>query len=109
MPADGRSEFEAGFLGVMLFGMNKVGKKLHFAATLMVALGTFISAFWILSVNSWMQRPVGYEMGATGQFLPGPSWWDIVFNPSFLAWPTRSSLPISPPPWWSMGSVPGTC
>ncbi|MCP5396967.1 MAG: cytochrome ubiquinol oxidase subunit I [Sphingomonadaceae bacterium] len=74
---------EAGFLGVMLFGMNKVGRKLHFFATLMVASGTFVSAFWILSVNSWMQTPVGYEMGANGQFLPGPSWWDIVFNPSF--------------------------
>ena len=74
---------EAGFLGVMLFGMNKVGKKLHFAATLMVALGTFVSAFWILSVNSWMQTPTGHIMGANGQFLPGDSWWDIVFNPSF--------------------------
>ena len=74
---------EAGFLGVMLFGMEKVGKKLHFAATLMVALGTFVSAFWILSVNSWMQTPTGYEMGANGQFLPGPNWWEIVFNPSF--------------------------
>jgi len=74
---------EAGFLGVMLFGMEKVGKKLHFAATCMVALGTFVSAFWILSVNSWMHTPVGFEMGANGQFLPGPSWWDIVFNPSF--------------------------
>ncbi|ANK11744.1 cytochrome ubiquinol oxidase subunit I [Erythrobacter neustonensis] len=74
---------EAGFLGVMLFGMEKVGKKLHFAATLMVALGTFVSAFWILSVNSWMQTPTGYLVGANGQFLPGDSWWDIVFNPSF--------------------------
>ncbi|MXO70935.1 cytochrome ubiquinol oxidase subunit I [Alteraurantiacibacter buctensis] len=74
---------EAGFLGVMLFGMNKVGPRLHFAATLMVALGTFISAFWILSVNSWMQTPTGYEIGANGQFLPGESWWAIVFNPSF--------------------------
>lgn len=74
---------EAGFLGVMLFGMNKVGKGLHFAATCMVALGTLISATWILSVNSWMQTPAGFEMGANGQFLPGPSWWAIVFNPSF--------------------------
>ncbi|MEZ5679993.1 MAG: cytochrome ubiquinol oxidase subunit I [Erythrobacter sp.] len=74
---------EAGFLGVMLFGMNKVGRGLHFTATLMVALGTFVSAFWILSVNSWMQTPTGYEIGANGQFLPGESWWDIVFNPSF--------------------------
>jgi len=74
---------EAGFLGVMLFGINKVGKGLHFAATCAVAIGTFISAFWILSVNSWMQTPVGYEIGANGQFLPGPSWIAIIFNPSF--------------------------
>ena len=74
---------EAGFLGVMLFGMNRVGKKLHFAATLMVAIGTAISAFWIISVNSWMQTPVGFEMGANGQFLPGDSWAAIVFSPSF--------------------------
>jgi cytochrome bd ubiquinol oxidase subunit I len=74
---------EAGFLGVMLFGMNKVGKKLHFTATLMVALGTFISAFWILSVNSWMQTPVGHEIAANGQFVPGESWAAIIFNPSF--------------------------
>lgn len=74
---------EAGFLGVMLFGMNKVGPKLHFAATLMVAIGTFVSAFWILSVNSWMQTPTGHILGANGQFLPGDSWWNIVFNPSF--------------------------
>ncbi|MEL7690882.1 cytochrome ubiquinol oxidase subunit I [Citromicrobium bathyomarinum] len=74
---------EAGFLGVMLFGMNRVGRKLHFAATLMVAVGTFISAFWILSVNSWMQTPVGYEIGANGQYLPGDSWVTIIFNPSF--------------------------
>ena len=74
---------EAGFLGVMLFGIKKVGPRLHFAATCMVALGTFVSAFWILSVNSWMQTPTGYEIGANGQFLPGPSWAAIIFNPSF--------------------------
>ena len=74
---------EAGFLGVMLFGMSKVGKGLHFTATLAVAVGTFISAFWILSVNSWMQTPQGYEIAANGQFVPGPSWWAIIFNPSF--------------------------
>ena len=74
---------EAGFLGVMLFGMNRVGRGLHFAATLMVAIGTFISAFWILSVNSWMQTPTGFEMGPNGEFLPGPSWAAIIFNPSF--------------------------
>lgn len=74
---------EAGFLGVMLFGMKKVGPRLHFGATLMVALGTFISAFWILSVNSWMHTPQGHILTADGRFLPGPSWIAIIFNPSF--------------------------
>ena len=73
---------EAGFLGVMLFGMNRVGKTLHFVATLAVAVGTFISAFWILSANSWMQTPAGYTMAANGQFLPA-DWLAIIFNPSF--------------------------
>lgn len=73
---------EAGFLGVMLFGMNRVGKRLHFFATLMVAFGTFVSAFWILSVNSWMQTPAGYGINEHGQFVPD-DWWAIVFNPSF--------------------------
>jgi len=60
---------EAGFLGVMLFGMNKVGRGLHFTATLAVAAGTFISAFWILSANSFMQTPAGYATSANGQFV----------------------------------------
>ena len=51
---------EAGFLGVMLFGLKRVGKRLHFFATAMVAFGTFMSAFWILAVNSWMQTPAGH-------------------------------------------------
>ncbi len=74
---------EAGFLGVMLFGMKKVGPGLHFAATCCVALGTFISAFWILSANSWMQTPVGYAINAQGQFINAGSWATIIFNPSF--------------------------
>jgi cytochrome bd ubiquinol oxidase subunit I len=74
---------EAGFLGVMLFGMKKVGRRLHFSATLMVAIGTFISAFWILSVNSWMQTPTGYAINEHGQFVPAGSWATIIFNPSF--------------------------
>ena len=74
---------EAGFLGVMLFGMNKVGKNLHFAATCMVALGTFISAFWILSVNSWMHTPTGFARNEVGQFVVAGSWLDVIFNPSF--------------------------
>jgi cytochrome d ubiquinol oxidase subunit I len=73
---------EAGFLGVMLFGMNRVGRGLHFTATLAVAVGTFISAFWILSANSWMQTPVGYTTNAAGQFVP-VDWLAIIFNPSF--------------------------
>jgi cytochrome d ubiquinol oxidase subunit I len=73
---------EAGFLGVMLFGMNKVGKGLHFFATLMVAIGTLFSAFWILSVNSWMQTPAGFGFNEAGQFIP-LDWFEIIFNPSF--------------------------
>jgi len=73
---------EAGFLGVMLFGLKRVGPKLHFFATLMVAIGTLISAFWILSANSWMQTPTGHTMNAAGQFV-AESWWKLIFNPSF--------------------------
>jgi cytochrome d ubiquinol oxidase subunit I len=73
---------EAGFLGVMLFGMNRVGRRLHFAATLAVAAGTFFSAFWILSANSWMQTPTGHAMNEAGQFVPA-DWLQIIFNPSF--------------------------
>ena len=73
---------EAGFLGVMLFGLNRVGRHLHFVATLMVALGTFMSAFWILSVNSWMQTPAGYAVNAVGQFVV-TDWWAVILNPSF--------------------------
>ena len=74
---------EAGFLGVMLFGISKVGKGLHFFATAMVATGTLISATWIISVNSWMQTPVGFAMNARGQFVPSGGWLPIIFNPSF--------------------------
>ena len=73
---------EAGFLGVMLFGRNRVGPGLHYLSTLMVALGTLISATWILSVNSWMQTPAGFAINDVGQFVP-VDWWAIVFNPSF--------------------------
>jgi cytochrome d ubiquinol oxidase subunit I len=74
---------EAGFLGVMLFGMQRVGPRLHFFATSMVAIGTFISAFWILSVNSWMQTPTGHAINDQGQFVPAAGWLPIIFNPSF--------------------------
>ena len=72
---------EAGFLGIMLFGWNRVGPKAHFVATLMVAVGTLISTFWILSSNSWMQTPQGVEI-INGKVIP-VDWMKIVFNPSF--------------------------
>ncbi|CAO3305669.1 cytochrome bd ubiquinol oxidase subunit I [Pseudomonas sp. P14-2025] len=72
---------EAGFLGVMLFGWDRVGRKLHFFATVMVAIGTLISMFWILSSNSWMQTPQGIEI-IDGRVVP-LDWFKIVFNPSF--------------------------
>ncbi|QZP31443.1 cytochrome ubiquinol oxidase subunit I [Pseudomonas sp. DR48] len=73
---------EAGFLGIMLFGLKKVGPRLHFFATCAVAVGSLISAFWILSANSWMQTPAGYAIGADGRFI-AENWWAIIFNPSF--------------------------
>ncbi|HEX9360043.1 MAG TPA: cytochrome ubiquinol oxidase subunit I, partial [Bradyrhizobium sp.] len=73
---------ESGFLGVMLFGLKRVGPRLHFLATVMVAIGTLISAFWILSSNSWMQTPTGYAVNADGQFVAA-DWLKVVFNPSF--------------------------
>ena len=72
---------EAGFLGVALFGWNKVGPGLHFFATLMVALGTLVSATWILASNSWMQTPQGYEI-IGGRIVP-VAWLKVIFNPSF--------------------------
>lgn len=76
---------EASFLGVMLFGWKKVGPKLHFTATVLVAIGTSISAFWILSANSWMQTPQGFQIMADGRF-EAVDYLAVVFNPSF---PTR--------------------
>jgi cytochrome bd ubiquinol oxidase subunit I len=73
---------EAGFLGVMLFGWNRVPKALHFLATLLVALGTTVSAFWIMSANSWMQTPNGYEI-VNGRYIVA-DWWHAVFSPSFI-------------------------
>lgn len=72
---------EAGFLGVALFGWNKVGPGLHFFATLMVALGTLVSATWILASNSWMQTPQGFDV-ESGRVVP-VDWLAVIFNPSF--------------------------
>jgi cytochrome d ubiquinol oxidase subunit I len=73
---------EASFLGVMLFGWKKVGPGLHFAATVLVALGTLTSAFWIISANSWMQHPTGYVRLADGA-LRAVDWMQVIFSPTF--------------------------
>jgi len=75
---------EASFLGVMLFGWKKVGPRLHFTATALVAFGTVVSAFWILSANSWMQHPTGFEQLADGT-LRATSWMQVIFSPTFPA------------------------
>ena len=72
---------EAGFLGVMLFGWNKVGPGLHWFATIMVAIGTLVSATWILASNSWMHTPQGFEI-ISGRVVP-VDWLTVIFNPSF--------------------------
>jgi cytochrome d ubiquinol oxidase subunit I len=75
---------EAGFIGVMLFGMRRVGPALHFFACCMVALGAVFSAFWILAANSWMQTPAGFTITADGKFAVA-DWWQALFTPS-LPW-----------------------
>ncbi|NMI16408.1 cytochrome ubiquinol oxidase subunit I [Xanthomonas hortorum] len=72
---------EASFLGVMMFGWGRISERLHFFATCMVALGTLFSTFWILSSNSWLQTPAGYEV-VDGIVHP-QDWLQIIFNPSF--------------------------
>lgn len=72
---------EAGFLGVMLFGWNKVGPGLHLFATIMVATGTLISATWIIASNSWMQTPQGFEI--VNNVVVPVDWLKVIFNPSF--------------------------
>ncbi len=72
---------EATFLGIMLFGINRVSNRVHTFSTLMVAIGTSFSAFWILALDSWMQTPAGFEMRDGVAYVT--SWWDVIFNPSF--------------------------
>ncbi|MEN8720851.1 MAG: cytochrome ubiquinol oxidase subunit I, partial [Oceanococcaceae bacterium] len=72
---------EASFLGVMLFGKNRVSNKVHLWCTFLVAFGTTLSAFWILALNSWMQTPAGITM-VDGRAMVD-SWWAVIFNPSF--------------------------
>ena len=73
---------EASFLGVMLFGWKKVGRGLHFTSTAIVAVGTLVSAFWIISANSWMQHPVSFTLDATGRMI-ALDWWSVIFSPTF--------------------------
>jgi cytochrome d ubiquinol oxidase subunit I len=73
---------ESGFVGVMLFGMNRIGPRLHFVYCVAVALGAVISAFWILAANSWMQTPAGFRLAADGNFELA-SWTDAIFTQSF--------------------------
>ena len=72
---------EATFLGVMLFGMDRVPGWVHVAASGIVAFGTTVSAFWILALNSWMQTPAGHVNSPNG--IVAASWWAVIFNPSF--------------------------
>ncbi|TWG65935.1 cytochrome ubiquinol oxidase subunit I [Aminobacter sp. J44] len=72
---------EAMFLGIMLFGFRRVSNFVHTLATVLVAAGTTLSAFWILALNSWMQTPAGFEM-IDGVAHP-TDWWDVILNPSF--------------------------
>lgn len=71
---------EATFLGIMLFGIDRVSQRIHTLATFLVAIGTSLSAFWIIALNSWMQTPTGYEM-RNGVAFP-VNWFEIIFNPS---------------------------
>ena len=72
---------EAGFLGIMLFGHGRVSERVHMMATFFVAIGTSLSAFWILALNSWMQTPTGHEI-INGEFHVR-NWIEVIFNPSF--------------------------
>jgi cytochrome d ubiquinol oxidase subunit I len=72
---------EAGFIGIMLFGQDRVGERIHFAACVIVAIGTVISAFRIIAANSWMHTPVHYHIQEGGR-LVATDFWGVVFNPS---------------------------
>ena len=72
---------EASFLGIMLFGKNRVSNRVHLISSFFVAFGTTLSAFWILSLNSWMQTPTGYHL--EDGVVMVDSWMEVIFNPSF--------------------------
>ena len=72
---------EASFLGIMLFGKDRVSNRMHLISSFLVAFGTTLSAFWILSLNSWMQTPTGYYL--ENGVVMVDSWMEVIFNPSF--------------------------
>ena len=102
---------ESGFLAVLLFGWDKVGRKLHFFSTCMVCLGAHFSAVWIVVANSWMQTPAGYKI-VTHNGIPRAEitdFWQLVFNPSMVdrlshvvvgAWSTGAFLVVSVSAWY---------
>jgi len=102
---------ESGFLALLLFGWDRVGRKLHFFATCMVCLGAHFSAVWIVVANSWMQTPAGYHIVGEGLHARAEitDFWALVFNPSMLerlshticgAWQSGSFLAISVSAWY---------
>ncbi|MDD3178800.1 MAG: cytochrome ubiquinol oxidase subunit I [Opitutaceae bacterium] len=102
---------ESGFLAVLLFGWDKVGPRMHFLATCMVALGAHFSAIWIVVANSWMQTPAGYHVVGTGLSARAEitDFWAMVFNPSSMqrlshtlasAWQTGAWLMVSVGAWY---------
>lgn len=97
---------EAGFIGIMLFGWERVSAKIHYFATICTALGAHFSAIWIIVANSWMQTPAGYVIEGEGLEAHAvmTDFWQVVFNPSFLdrlthviigAWMTGTFMVIS--------------
>ena len=102
---------ESGFLAVLLFGWDKVGRKMHFFSTCMVALGAHFSAVWIVVANSWMQTPAGYHIVGEGMHARAEvtDFWQVVFNPSMLerlfhticgAWSAGAFLVVSVSAWY---------
>lgn len=77
---------ESGFLAVLVFGWNKVGPKMHFFSTVMVSLGSMLSAVWIVVANSWQQTPAGYHLAGSGLFIRAEitDFWEMAFNPSSM-------------------------
>ena len=102
---------ESGFLAVLLFGWDRVGRKLHFFSTCMVCLGAHFSAVWIVVANSWMQTPVGYHIVGKGMHARAEvtDFWQVVFNPSMVdrlshvlcgAWQAGAFLVVSVSAWY---------